>query len=81
MTSSYQDYTLLNEDDPFVECYEWFWVSLGEDNVYPKDFLEELMQMADDVQTGKVKTYPIEDVMKELQELIGKEDDEDQLTN
>jgi len=39
------------------------------------------MQMADDVQTGKVKTYPIEDVMKELQELIGKEDDEDQLTN
>ncbi|WJZ48228.1 hypothetical protein [Synechococcus phage DSL-LC02] len=59
MTSNYKDYTLLHEDDPFTECKEWFWVSLGEDNVYPKAFLEHLQQMVDDVESGKIKTYPM----------------------
>jgi hypothetical protein len=27
--------------------------------------------MADDVMTGKVKTYPMEDVLAELKDLIG----------
>jgi hypothetical protein len=27
--------------------------------------------MSHDVETGKVKTYPMEDVMKELEELVG----------
>lgn len=76
MTNNYKDYALLKEDDPFRECYEWFWVSLGEDECYPKEFLEHLIQMAEDVIDGKVETYPIEDLDKFFQEL--KEDFEDE---
>ena len=76
MGSNYASYKLLKEDDPEAECLDWFWGSLVEDDVYDKDFLEYLMQMVDDVDTGKVKTYPMEDVMAELKELLGEEDDE-----
>ena len=70
MGSNYEDYTLLKEDNPEAECISWFWVSLGEDEVYPKEFLEYLMQMADDVMTGKEKTIPMDEVfMKRLQDL------------
>jgi len=61
MTDNFKDYTLLHTDDPFIECYEWFWVSLGEDNVYPKEFLEHLMQLCHDVQTGKEKVVPLDE--------------------
>ena len=68
MWSNYQNYALMQEDDPEAECVEWFWASLNEDDTYPKEFLEYLIQMAEDVQSGKVKTYPMEDVMKQLRE-------------
>jgi len=71
MGSTYENYALLKDVDPEQECIEWFWVGLNEDDVYPKEFLEHLMQMVDDIDTGKVKTYPMEDVMKELEELVG----------
>ena len=68
--SNYENYALpRTEEDPEAECIEWFWATLGEDEVYPKEFLEYLMQMADDVMTGKVKTYPMEDVLAELKDL------------
>ena len=71
MGSNYENYDLPRTvEDPEAECIEWFWATLGEDEVYPKEFLEYLMQMADDVMTGKVKTYPMEDVMAELKDLI-----------
>jgi hypothetical protein len=45
---------------------------LGENDVYPKFFLEELMQMAEDVATGKVKTVPFtKDMFDELDDLVG----------
>jgi hypothetical protein len=69
MTSNYKDYTLMWYDDPYEECYNWFWTSLGEDNSLPKEFLEYLMQMSEDVISGKVKTYPIEDLDKFFDEL------------
>jgi hypothetical protein len=69
MGSNYASYKLPKEDDPEAECLDWFWGSLNEDDVYNKEFLEYLMQMADDVMTGKVKTYPMEDVIAELKEL------------
>ena len=70
MGSNYEDYALPRTvEDPEAECIEWFWVSLGEDEVYPKEFLEYLMQMAEDVLAGKVKTYPMEDVLAELKDL------------
>lgn len=70
ITSNYKDYALLKEDDPFTECLEWFWVSLGEDNTYPRDFLDYLQQLVDDIESGKVETIPFtEDMMKELEDL------------
>lgn len=70
MGNSYQDYALLKEDDPLEPCILCFWDSL-EDDIYPKEFLESLMQMADDVETGKVKTYPMtKDMFDELDDLV-----------
>ena len=72
MTSNYEGYALLKEDDPEAECLEWFWASLNEDDVYPKHFLEELMQMAEDVETGKVKPVPFTRKMfDQIDDLIG----------
>jgi len=71
MTDNYKDYALLEEDDPFTECYEWFWVSLGEDEVYEKEFLEYLMKLADDVETGKEKVVPLdEDFFDRMKDLL-----------
>jgi hypothetical protein len=65
MGNNYQDYSLLKEDDPLELCILYFWDSL-EDEIYPKFFLEELMQMVDDIDTGKEKLIPMEDVMEKL---------------
>ena len=71
MGGNYKGYGLLKEDNPYEECREWFWAALNEDDVYPKFFLEELLQMADDVDTGKVKTYPLdEDFFDRLKDLV-----------
>lgn len=71
MSSNYKDYALLKNDDPEQECLEWFWVTLGEDECYPKEFLEYLMQMVDDIETGKEKVIPIDDdFFNRLKDLI-----------
>ena len=62
MTGNYEGYALMFYDDPYEECYNNFWDYLGDDDVLPKDFLEGLMQMAADVESGKVKTYSWEEV-------------------
>lgn len=70
MTGNYKDYALMFYDDPYEECYSCFWTYLGDDDILPKEFLESLMQMADDVETGKVKTYPLtEDLVDRLKDL------------
>ena len=78
MGSNYQGYGILAEDDDLEWCIDYFWASL-EDEIYPKHFLEELMQMVDDmvddVDTGKVKTYSMDEVMKELKEWAEEEDE------
>ncbi len=72
LTSNYDGYALLRGDDPEAECCEWFWASINEDDVYPKEFLEELMQMAEDVRTGKVETVPLtEDFFDRIEDLVG----------
>ena len=58
MTGNYKDYTLM-----------WY-----DDDVYPKEFLEYLMQMVDDIETGKVETYPMEDVFDKLFKELKDED-------
>ena len=72
MTGNYEGYGLLKDDDPEQECIEWFWATLGDDDVYPKEFLEHLYQLADDVETGKVKTVPFtQDMFDRLNDLVG----------
>ena len=71
MTSDYDGYALMKEDDPESECLEWFWASLNEDDVYPKEFLEYLMQMVDDIETGKEKVVPLdEDFFDRMKDLV-----------
>jgi len=68
MTDNFENYALLKDDDPFQECYEWFWTSINLDETYPKEFLEYLQKMADDVASGKVKTYSWEEVKEKCLE-------------
>ena len=78
MTGNYKGYALMFYDDPYEECYSCFWSYLGDDDVLPKEFLESLMQMADDVESGKVKTYPLtEDLFDRMKDLVGDMIDED----
>jgi hypothetical protein len=69
MKSNYDGYALMNEDDPFTECCEWFWASLNEDDVYDKEFLEYLLQLVEDIELGKVETYTLEE-LKELDQVL-----------
>ena len=71
MGSSYDNWSILSSvDDPEAECLEWFWVGLNEDDVYPKEFLEYLMKMVDDIETGKEKVIPMdENFMNRLKDL------------
>ena len=70
MGSNYEGYALLKEDDSEAECLYWFWVSLVEDDVYSKEFLEYLMQMVDDIATGKEEVIPMdEDFFDRLKDL------------
>jgi hypothetical protein len=72
ITENYEPYKLLKTDDPFQECYDYFWSSINFDETYPKEFLESLMQMAEDVETGKVKTIPFtKDMLDEVEDLVG----------
>lgn len=77
MGNNYQGYGILKEDDDLEWCIDYFWSSL-EDEIYPKHFLESLLQMSDDVKTGKVETYSLEETMEHLKDLVGDMiDDED----
>ena len=46
------------------------------DDTLPKELLEELYQRMDDVDTGKVRTYPAEDVLKRLKERVEEDNNE-----
>ncbi len=72
MTSNYDNYALMKDDDPEAECLDWFWASLNEDDVYPKEFLEELMEMVDRIDRGEEKLIAMDwDQMKRLDDLVG----------
>ncbi len=59
--NNYQEYALLKDDDPLEQCILYFWDSL-EDEIYSKLFLESLLQMVDDIETGKEEVIPIDEV-------------------
>jgi len=72
MTGKYKDYALMWYDDPYEECYEWFWGSIGYDDTLDKSFLEHIRKLAKEVEEGQVKTYPItKDMMDKLNDLVG----------
>ena len=76
MTNRYDGYALLEEDDPYQECYEWFWAYINIDDTYSKEFLEELYQMIDDIESGKEKLIPMPaDMLKRMKELVYMEDE------
>jgi hypothetical protein len=79
MTNNYDRYVLLEEDDPYQECYEWFWASINIDDILSKEFLEELYQMfleelyqmIDDIESGKEKLIPMPaDMLKRMEDLV-----------
>ena len=71
MTSNYEGYALLKQDDPESECVEWFWASLNEDDVYPKEFLEYLLKLADDLESGREEVVPLDDdFFKRVEDLV-----------
>ena len=76
MGSNYDNYVILNEDDPLEECLDWFWASLNEDDTYPKEFLEYLQDLASQVDRGDVKTFSLE----EIQEMLERVDSEETVT-
>lgn len=55
-TSDYDIYSDQEEEKFEFLVYD-FWSSL-EDEILDKEFVEYLMQLSDDVKTGKVKTVP-----------------------
>ena len=72
MTGNYKDYALMWYDDPYEECVDWFWQSLGDDDTLPKEFIEHLQQMVEDIDAGKVKTVPFtREMFNEIDDLIG----------
>jgi hypothetical protein len=75
MTSNYDHYALPRTvEDPETECIEWFWASLNEDDVYPKEFLEYLLQMVEDIELGKVETYSMDEVIERVKNELELED-------
>jgi hypothetical protein len=71
ISGNYADYALLKTDDPYEECYQWFWTSINLDETYPKEFLEYLMEMCDRIDRGEEKLIPMdEDFMNRLKDLV-----------
>jgi hypothetical protein len=68
ISGNYENYALLDEDDPYEECYMWFWTCLNLDETYPKDFLDHLNQLVEDIDTGKEKVYPMDEVLDQLKD-------------
>jgi len=52
MTGKWENYALLDEDNPFTECAQWFWISISEDNTIPKQFLEDLEEILKKIESG-----------------------------
>lgn len=69
MGGNYDGYALLSTDDPYEECVSWFWQLLGEDNVYPKAFLEELQELIRRIDADEVDLIPLESIKGLLEDL------------
>jgi hypothetical protein len=75
ISGNYENYALLPEDDPYQECYQWFWTSINLDETYPKEFLDYLNQLVEDIDTGKEKVYPMDEVIERLKDMWNEDED------
>lgn len=76
VSGNYTDYALLSDDDPYEECYQWFWCSINMDETYPKEFLEYLMDMCDRIESEEERVIPLtEDFFDSLKELVNYEEE------
>jgi len=72
LSNNYEGYALLPEDDPYQECYDWFWASINMDECLSKEFIEYLQEMVDRIDRGEEKLIPLtEDFFDELKDLLG----------
>lgn len=55
MIGDYSSYVLSSDENPFEACRDWFWITLGADEVLPKAFLEELQEMIGRIDSGEEK--------------------------
>ena len=78
MTNNYEAYANPYGESPERECYEWFWASINMDETLSKEFLEELYQRIENIDSGKVKPIPADDILKRIKELV-EEDNNEQL--
>ena len=71
MTGNWKDYAVMFYDDPCESCLYNFWDSLGDDDTLPKEFLEHLQQMVEDIESGKEKVIPydVDDLKKDMDTL------------
>lgn len=74
MTGNYNDYISGITEDPEAECRDWFWAVLGEDNVYPKEFIEYLHNMVDQIDRKEIQTIPFD--FDTLDRFVELEDDD-----
>lgn len=65
MGGNTKGYGILPEDDDVEFCISYFWDSL-EDDIYPKEFLEHLLKLSEEVNLEKVKTYTINELFEDL---------------
>jgi len=78
LSGNYEGYALLKEDDPYQECYEWFWSSINMDECLGRDFLDCLQQMVEDVETGKEKLIPMTlEELDDISHLLNREEEEE----
>ena len=78
MTNNYEAYANPYGESPERECYEWFWASINMDETLSKEFLEELYQRIENIDSGKVKPIPADDILERIKELV-EEDNNEQL--
>jgi len=71
LSNNYEGYALLEEDDPYEECYQWFWSSINMDECLPKEFLEHLLELCDRIDRGEEKLTPVdEDFFDRMKDLL-----------
>jgi len=86
LSGNYEGYALLKEDDPYQECYEWFWASINMDETLPKEFLEHLLELCDRVDRGEEKLISLdedfferlkEELFDDISHLLNREEEEE----